>query len=194
LFISHDVHFIRSLADSVLHISAGKLTPYAGNYDYYLDKTQALSARAALTAGEQLSDHRAGSPTPAAQPATEPAAPSPTVDHGDSRAASEAAAKGGPGMREVREARKREAAERTARAKARRERENALAEAEARVAQLEARQAELVAALEDPKSYDDPGLALRLNRELNDLSREIASATEHWEGLASEITAETPGV
>ena len=58
IFISHDVHFIRSIADSVLHISAGKLSPYAGNYDYYLDKTRAVSARAALVAGSQLSDSR----------------------------------------------------------------------------------------------------------------------------------------
>ncbi len=38
-FISHDVYFIKSLATSVLHISAGKLTPYAGDYDYYLHKS-----------------------------------------------------------------------------------------------------------------------------------------------------------
>jgi ATP-binding cassette subfamily F protein 3 len=60
IFISHDVHFIRSLATSVLHISAGRLTPYAGDYDYYLAKTQSTDARAALTAGEGLTDHRAG--------------------------------------------------------------------------------------------------------------------------------------
>jgi ATP-binding cassette subfamily F protein 3 len=196
LFISHDVHFIRSLADSVLHISAGKLTPYAGNYDYYLEKTQALSARAALTAGEQLSDHRAGTPTSSSAP-EQKAVSSRSAEDTDSREASNdasLAAKGGPGMREVREARKREAAERTARAKARRERETALAQAEARVAELETRQSELVAALEDPQSYEDPSVALRLNRELNDLSREIAEATEHWEKLASEIAAETSSV
>src|SRR5881398_810988 len=54
IFISHDVHFIRAIARSVLHISAGKLTSYAGDYDYYLDKSRAVSARAALTAGEKL--------------------------------------------------------------------------------------------------------------------------------------------
>ena len=54
IFISHDVHFIRAIATSVLHINAGQLTPYAGDYDYYLDKSKATSARAALTAGEGL--------------------------------------------------------------------------------------------------------------------------------------------
>ena len=51
IFISHDVHFIKSLAENVLHVHSGRLTPYAGNYDYYLEKSRATDARAALTAG-----------------------------------------------------------------------------------------------------------------------------------------------
>jgi ATP-binding cassette subfamily F protein 3 len=52
VFISHDVHFIRSLATKVLHINAGQVTPYAGGYDYYLEKTGAEeNARAAVIAG-----------------------------------------------------------------------------------------------------------------------------------------------
>src|SRR3954469_17325963 len=51
IFISHDVHFIRALAQNVLHVHSGRLTPYAGDYDYYLEKSKASDARAALTAG-----------------------------------------------------------------------------------------------------------------------------------------------
>ena len=51
IFISHDVHFIRALAQTVLHVHSGRLTPYAGDYDYYLEKSKAGDARAALTAG-----------------------------------------------------------------------------------------------------------------------------------------------
>ncbi|MEY2881407.1 MAG: hypothetical protein RLZZ15_3787 [Verrucomicrobiota bacterium] len=51
IFISHDVHFIKALAENVLHVHSGRLTPYAGNYDYYLEKSKAGDARAALTAG-----------------------------------------------------------------------------------------------------------------------------------------------
>ncbi|MEO5803405.1 MAG: ABC-F family ATP-binding cassette domain-containing protein [Verrucomicrobiota bacterium] len=51
VFISHDVYFIRELANSVLHVNAGTLTPYAGDYQYYLEKSKATSAREALTAG-----------------------------------------------------------------------------------------------------------------------------------------------
>jgi ATP-binding cassette subfamily F protein 3 len=52
VFISHDVHFIRSLATRVLHINSGKVTPYAGGYDYYLEKTGGFGdERAAVIAG-----------------------------------------------------------------------------------------------------------------------------------------------
>jgi ATP-binding cassette subfamily F protein 3 len=51
IFISHDVYFIRSLAQNVLHVHSGRLTPYAGDYDYYLEKSRATNERAALTAG-----------------------------------------------------------------------------------------------------------------------------------------------
>ena len=51
IFISHDVYFIRALAKNVLHVHSGRLTPYAGNYDYFLEKSKATNERAALTAG-----------------------------------------------------------------------------------------------------------------------------------------------
>ena len=39
VFISLDVHFIRAPAEKTLHISHGTVTPYAGCYDYYLEKS-----------------------------------------------------------------------------------------------------------------------------------------------------------
>jgi ATP-binding cassette subfamily F protein 3 len=52
VFISHDVHFIRNLATKVLHVNGGRVTPYVGGYDYFLEKTGTLdNERAALTAG-----------------------------------------------------------------------------------------------------------------------------------------------
>jgi ATP-binding cassette subfamily F protein 3 len=72
IFISHDVHFIRALAENVLHVHSGRLTPYAGNYDYYLEKSRAGDARAALTAG--FTDAR---PKQAAAPAPAPARAAP---------------------------------------------------------------------------------------------------------------------
>ncbi len=48
VFISHDVHFIRALANHVVRVEAGQLRHFGGGYQYYLDKT-AQSARSALT-------------------------------------------------------------------------------------------------------------------------------------------------
>ena len=43
IFISHDVYFIRALANRVVHVNAGKLTIYPGDYQYYIDKTAKAS-------------------------------------------------------------------------------------------------------------------------------------------------------
>ncbi len=69
VFISHDVHFIKALAQNVLHVHSGRLTPYSGDYDYYLEKSKATDARFALTAG--FTDAR---PVQKAEPVTKPVA------------------------------------------------------------------------------------------------------------------------
>jgi ATP-binding cassette subfamily F protein 3 len=58
IFISHDVYFIREIGNHVVHVNAGKLTHYAGDYQYYLEKTAATSARAALTAGSRAPERK----------------------------------------------------------------------------------------------------------------------------------------
>ena len=67
IFISHDVYFINELAKNVLHVHSGRLTPYAGDYNYYLEKSKATNARAALTAG--FTDARPKQDIPAAKAA-----------------------------------------------------------------------------------------------------------------------------
>jgi ATP-binding cassette subfamily F protein 3 len=73
VFISHDVHFIRAVAGQVVHVHSGRITPYAGNYDYYLEKSRASDARAALTAG--FTDARPKQSAAPAAPKARPAAP-----------------------------------------------------------------------------------------------------------------------
>ncbi len=163
IFVSHDVYFIRAIARSVLHISAGLITPYAGDYNYYLDKTRATSARAALTSGQKLSD---------ARPDTAPAA---------------VATRSGLGMREVKEQRRLEAEQRKAEAKARRDREKQLEHLEMQISTLEGRQKELTAALEDPAAYEAGGNATKLNRELSTVSTELTRITAQWEKLGAEV-------
>lgn len=42
VFISHDVHFIRSLAEHTWHVADGEVKKYSGGYDYYLQKSGAF--------------------------------------------------------------------------------------------------------------------------------------------------------
>ena len=128
IFISHDVHFIRSIASTVLHISAGKLTSYPGDYQYYLDKSKAGSERAALIAGDKLQNAQ---PVQAAAESKGPAL----------------------GMKEMREQRRAEAEKRKAEAKAIRDRQTEAYALEMRIATLEGRQKEIAAELEKPDAY-----------------------------------------
>jgi ATP-binding cassette subfamily F protein 3 len=121
LFVSHDVHFIRALASSVLHISAGKLTPYAGDYQYYLEKSGSLSERAALVAPGDYRPEAAGS---------------------------EAAPRVKMGLKEIKEQRRAEAEARKAANKAIREGQARLKSIEEEITSLESRQRELVGELE----------------------------------------------
>ena len=162
VFISHDVHFIRAIATSVLHISGGHLTRYAGNYDYYLDKSQAESARAALTAGNGLTN-------------AQPEAPQP-----------EERASRAPGLREIKEQKRAEAEARKAAARSRRESERRVQELEMQIAALEGREKELAAQLEDPAVYEPGGRVMEINRELAAVTGEKERLTAEWE-TASEM-------
>lgn len=160
VFISHDVHFIRSMARTVVHVSGGVLTRYAGDYQYYLDKTQAASERAALTAGSPLTNHQPGAALKAAATA---------------------------GGAKSKEQKRREAEERNARSRRKRELEQSLAAIEARLETLDARRREIETALQNPATFADGALARDLQNELESLEQETAEQTGQWEAAAAEM-------
>jgi len=164
IFISHDVHFIRAMARTVLHISAGKLTPYAGDYDYYLEKSKATSERAALTAGEKLTN---------AQPTAAPTAPA-------------TASGNAPTPRKSKEQKRAEAEERQAKARVRKEHEARVSSLEMQIATLEGKQRDLTAELEKPETYDTGGRAVELNRDLLTVAADLARLNGEWEALAAQ--------
>ena len=164
IFISHDVHFIRAMARTVLHISAGKLTPYAGDYQYYLDKSKATSERAALTAGEKLTNFQ-------------PAAPK----ESDSAAGGNA-----PTPRKSKEQRRAEADERQAKSRIKKEHDAKVASVEMQIAALEARQQQITAELEKSETYEAGGAAMNLNRESLSVSQSLERLTAEWEALSAQ--------
>jgi ATP-binding cassette subfamily F protein 3 len=165
IFISHDVYFIRAIAGQVVHVNAGVLTQYAGDYQYYLDRTKATSAREALTA--------AGTSAVAKVEKKEARPRIPGVDR--------------------KEQKRLEAEQRQAVAKARRERQQKVKSLEEQIAALEKRQAELVLELENPETYQKGGLAMQLNRELADLQRDLTQRTKDWEAAASQLAQQDAG-
>jgi ATP-binding cassette subfamily F protein 3 len=165
IFISHDVHFIRKIATSVLHITAGRLTPYPGDYDYYLEKSRAGSARVALTAGDKLTN---------AQPEV---------------ASNNGSGKGGPGLKEQRERRRQEADARKEVAKGEREKARRVAELEMKIATLEGQQKELTAALEDPAAYEAGGRAVAINRDLSAVCDDLERLNAEWEKATASDAA-----
>jgi ATP-binding cassette subfamily F protein 3 len=161
IFISHDVYFIRALANHVVHVNAGRLTHYPGGYQYYLDKTKASSARAALTS--------TGGNTDSSVRARTDKSSGPPVD---------------------RKAQKRlEAEQRQARSQVKKEQQQKVHRLEKQIQDLEKRQAEITAELEKPETYQAGGKAMDLNREFRHNADEIARLTPQWEKAASELTA-----
>ena len=160
IFISHDVHFIRAIATSVLHITASpaqtgsRLTSYPGNYQYYLDKSKAVSARTALTAGSSPNN---------------------------GQLTTENVARRAGGLREQKVQKRLQAEARTAIARKKREKEKHVHALEMKIAALEGQQRELVTALEDPAAYQPGGRAVALNRELSAVTDDLARLTKEWE-------------
>src|SRR5262245_5287248 len=175
IFISHDVHFIRAIATSVLHVTAGtagaggRLTFYPGDYDYYLDKSKAMSARTALTAGHDASQIN----DPAAASKFEPRI----------RKQPRSSLRKGKAQKRL------EAETRSAISKARREKERRVHELETKIAALEKQQKELAAALEDPAVYTPGGRAIAINRDLSALSHDLARLTAEWESVTATVSA-----
>ena len=168
IFISHDVYFIRAVAKTVLHISAGKLTPYAGDYAYYLDRSRATSARAALTVAGVADPGRNGNATKTG-----------TTAPGNNK----------PGMRESREERRAASEERKAEAKLKRDHEKKVRDLEMQILKLEGRQKELTEELEKPETYERGGAATQLNRELQAVANDLERLTAEWERLGEHQTA-----
>jgi len=162
IFISHDVYFIRALAEHVIHVNAGQLTHYPGDYQYYLDKTKALSARAALTAGSEGAAVRT-TPEAGRGPAR------PAVDR--------------------KEQKRLEAEQRQARSNKLKGQRQIVHQLEKQIQELERRQTELTAELEKHETYETPGRAHQINRELVGVHDDLATLTPKWEAEAGKLAA-----
>jgi ATP-binding cassette subfamily F protein 3 len=177
IFISHDVYFIRALANHVVHVNAGRLTHYGGGYQYYLDKTKAGSERAGLTATGRASvlasPNSQGSSGGQGSRGRSPSLN--TVENGSA------------GSRK--DQKRQEAEKRQARSRGRKAQQQIVHRLEKEIQELEARQAELVAELEKQETYEKPGRAQELNRDLMDVQHRLAELNPEWEQQATRLAA-----
>jgi len=166
VFISHDVYFIRALANHVVHVNAGQLTHYPGGYQYYLDKTNAESERAGLTATGKDGFHRGSNQNKKGRGAVESV---PATSKKDLK--------------------RLEAEQRQARSRGRKAQQMIVHRLEKEIQELEAHQKEMVAELEKAETYEKPGRAQEINRELVDVQHRLAELNPEWEQEATRLAA-----
>jgi ATP-binding cassette subfamily F protein 3 len=159
VFVSHDVHFIRAIAQHTIQIQAGTTTNYAGDYDYYLRKSNASSEQSGLVAG--IKNAR---PDFEAKPSTKPKVVS------------------------AKERRRIEAEKRKLEAKGRKGVEKRVARLEAEILKLEADQATVTEKLGDPSVYADKEQAKELNIQSARLSKRLQEKNYEWEMAAEELS------
>src|SRR5205807_775858 len=132
-------------------------------------KSKATSARTALTAGRDTPEVNGLAAA--------------------SRLQSEVKERTVPGLRKQKHQKRAEAEARNAISKIKREKDTRLHEIETRIAALEEQQKELVHALEDPAVYEVGGRAVSINRELSNVTADLARLTSEWERITGPVTS-----
>jgi ATP-binding cassette subfamily F protein 3 len=87
-----------------------------------------------------------------------------------------------------------EAEARNVRSRERREQEQLVSTLEKEITRLEQKQKELAAELENPKTYDQPGRAVAVNRELSTITEDLKSASVDWERAAARVNELKPAL
>ena len=159
VLISHDVYFIRRLANHVIHVRDGVVTRYPGDYDYFLHRMAAMESEEAelFRAEEEIEAKTHGRkksapPSPAGQSAGPPAdSPLSFADAipGPDAPAAPLLKTGGPKSKEQK---RREAEERKEKNRKKREREKLQAE----IDDLALREKEIMSAMARPDTHRDP--------------------------------------
>lgn len=158
IFVSHDVHFIRAIAGQTIRISAGDLTHFAGDYDYYLRKSEAESEQSGLIAG--LKNDR-------------------PQDSASAFSKNTISAK---------ERRRQDAEKRRIAKEARRGTEQKVAKLEQLIVELEEEQEAITKQLEDPATYEDAEQAKDLNIRLGRIAKRLEEKNYEWEIAAEELS------
>ncbi|MBT7922800.1 MAG: ABC-F family ATP-binding cassette domain-containing protein [Opitutae bacterium] len=152
VFVSHDVHFIRAIAEHTIQIETGKITPYAGDYDYYLRKSGAMSEQGGLVAGLK---NASPEPSKKAEEKTK------IINAKERRRV-------GAEKRKIESANRKEIRKR-------------VTKLESEILALEEDQSEITKLLEDPDSYSDPDKAKELNVKAARIAKKLSEKNYEWD-------------
>ena len=171
VYVSHDRYFINKTATRVFELTDKRLVQYEGNYDYYLDKRDAV-----MNAAYSTGSGRAVVQGASAQKPSGSGQGAGSSSSGQSGAAPGAAASGKTDW----EARKKLAA-------ARRKLESDFAACEAEIARIEARNEEIDGLFEDPEIATNSVKLRELTEEKSANEEKLEELMQTWEDLYEKL-------